>query len=204
VSAGPDLYSVLNADLAPHRMASLLRLNDPDRGVLVCHPLPPGARDGQLASDLLHSLGKGPGTAGWPRRQAASSSYAKVWLDAERISEVVLVRADLFAASALSELVALARSARARTWLVFDDVARQRAVGERLGACAASRVRIAATRAQESGQTPARAKPWPSPSPWLARAAAAHLLGPDAFNEIDLRMYTALKAMSTCSPLKAS
>lgn len=196
MTAGRQLYSVLNPDLEPHRIATLLRLNDPDRGVLVCHPVPPVARSGYLSRDVLHALGKRPSTAGWPGRQAASVNYAKVWLGAERISDLVLVRADLFGAQALSELVAIADDAGARTWLIFDEATRHRAASESLDTRPARRVRIAPVREAERGQRPARARPWPTPSPWLARAAAAHEFAPEAFNEIDLRMYAAMKATS--------
>lgn len=196
MTAGRQPYSVLNPDLEPRRIATLLRLHDPDRGVLVCHPVPPGARTGYLARDVLHALGKRPNTAGWPGRQAASVSYAKVWLGAERISDLVLLRADLFAAQALSELVAIVDGAGARTWLIFDEATRHRAASESLDARPARGVRIAPARKAERGQGPARARPWPTPSPWLARAAAAREFAPEAFNEIDLRMYAAMKATS--------
>jgi hypothetical protein len=189
--------TVLRAERAPQTIAALLGLHDLERGVLVCHPVPPGGRAGHLAPDVLHALGKRPSAGGWPRRPDVAASHAKLWLKAEQVTDLMLVRAGLFAPAALAELVSFAREAGTRTWLVFDDPRRRRVVGELLAARAVDEVRPSGSRCAEPAPGGARARVWPSPSPWLARAAAAQTFTAQEFKDIDARMHDALKAMST-------
>ena len=151
----------------------------------------------QLALDVLHALGKRPSVGGWPRRSGVAAHYAKVWLQAERVGDLVLVRAGLFAPAALAELVTLARDAGTRTWLAFDDPKRRRAAGELVSARAVDAVQPSGGRCDEPTPGGARARAWPTPSPWLARAAGARTFTAQEFNDIDARMYNAFKATST-------
>ncbi|MGA8363999.1 MAG: hypothetical protein WB709_05715 [Solirubrobacteraceae bacterium] len=64
-----------------------------------------------LPLDVLHALGKRPGASGWPRGRDAAVRTSKLWLQAEQITDLLLVRADLFKPGPLGELVALAREA---------------------------------------------------------------------------------------------
>jgi hypothetical protein len=188
--------TILNPDIAPQRMAGLLRLHDPDHGVVVCHPVPPGPRVGQLPLDVLHALGKRPRTGGWPGAHAVAESYAKIWLAAEQITDLLLVRADLFAPAPLHELVSLAREAGTSTWLIFDDAPRRRAADELLGARPADQLKLSRAAQASRRRTGARARPWPTPSPWVARAAAARTFTVREFNDVDARMYSAFKSTS--------
>jgi hypothetical protein len=188
--------TILNPDIAPQTMAGLLRLNDPDRGVVVCHPVPPGSRSSRLPLDVLHALGKRPRIGCWPGGRAAAERYAKIWLAAEQISDLLLVRADLFAPAPLDELVSLARHAGTRTWLIFDDAPGQRAASELLNACSAEELQLNRIVQTRRRRTAARARPWPTPSTWVARAAAVRTFKVDAFNNVDVRMYGAFKATS--------
>jgi hypothetical protein len=190
--------TVLRAEREPQTLAGLLGLHDLDRGVVVCHPVPPRAGGaGQLALDVLHALGKRPSAGGWPRRSGVAAHYAKVWLEAERVGDLVLVRAGLFAPAALAELVSLAREAGTRTWLAFDDPKRRRAAGELLSARAVDAVQPSGGRCGVPTPGGARARAWPTPSPWLARAAGARTFTAQEFNDIDARMHNAFKATST-------
>jgi|GEM_PF-5466024 len=188
--------TVLNPDIAPQTLARLLRRHDPDRGVVVCHPVPPGPRVGQLALDVLHALGKHPTAPDWTSGRETAEHYTRIWLQAEQISDLLLVRADLFAPGPLDELVSLAREAGTRTWLIFDDAARQRATAELLKACPEDQVRLRGATKTRRRRTTARARPWSTPSPWLARAAAARAFTVPEFNDLDARMYAAFKATS--------
>jgi hypothetical protein len=189
--------TVLRAERAPQTIAALLGLQDLERGVLVCHPVPPGSRAGHLAPDVLHALGKRPSAGGWPRRPDVAASHAKLWLEAEQVTDLLLVRAGLFAPAALAELVSFAREAETRTWLAFDDPRRRSVVGELLAARAEDEVRPSGGRCAEPAPSGVRARAWPAPSPWLARAAAAQTVAAQEFKDIDARMHDALKATST-------
>jgi hypothetical protein len=192
--------TILNPDIAPQTMAGLLCLNDPDRGVVVCHPVPPGPRSSRLPLDVLHALGKRPKIGGWPGGRAAAERYANIWLEAEQISDLLLVRADLFAPTPLDELVSLARDAGTRTWLIFDDARCQRAAGQALNARYAEQLqldRLAQTNTRRRRRTAASAKPWPTPSTWVARAAAVRTFTAEEFNAVDARMYGTFKAVSS-------
>ena len=114
-------YTVLNKDIAPRRIAALLRTHDPDRGLVVCHPVPPGTTNSRLAFDVLYALGKRPAAAGWPRNIKHADRAAALWLRAERITNLLLLRADLFATHILEKFVSLAASAGTQTWLIFDE-----------------------------------------------------------------------------------
>jgi hypothetical protein len=67
----PPAYTVLNPDIEPRTMARLLGLHDPDKGVVVCHPVPSRNGTSHLTHDVLHALGVVPGDvpnagSGWP------------------------------------------------------------------------------------------------------------------------------------------
>lgn len=186
--------TILSPDIAPQTMARLLSLHDPDSGVVVCHPVPPGPRVGRLPLDVLHALGKRPRIGGWPGAHAVAERYATLWLAAEQITDLLLVRSDLFATAPLEELVSLARDAGACTWLIFDESTRRREATERLKANPADELHLTHKERARRRRTAARARPWPTPSQWVARAAAAHTLTVQEFNDIDARMYAAYKA----------
>jgi hypothetical protein len=187
-------FTVLNPDIAPQTMAKLLRLHDPDQGVVVCHPVPPGARANHLAHDVLHALGKRPWASGWPRAQAAVEKDIRRWLDAERISDLLLVRADLFAPDALERIATLAGSSGTRTWLIFDSARQRRAANDALDAIPKTRVEITSRVEAERTTAQLPSEPWPSPSLWLARAAAAMTFTPEAFQDLDTHIWKAHSA----------
>jgi hypothetical protein len=190
-------YTVLNKDIAPQRIAALLCMHDPDRGVVVCHPVPPRPPNSHLALDALHALGKRPANTGWPLKMAHANRAAALWLRAERIANLLLLRADLFTTAALEEFVSLAAGAGTRTWLIFDALAKRNAATANLATRTASRVQNIGRTEKPATHPQTPAEPWPTSSPWLARAAAAATLPPEEFQETDTRIHTALKATSS-------
>jgi hypothetical protein len=192
----PGTYTVLNGDIEPKTMSRLLSLHDLERGVVVCHPVPPGARACHLARDVLYALGKHPRALGWPCNRRAADRDCTTWLHAENITDLLLLRADLFSPASLADLAELVGGAGARTWLLFDSARHRRSATERLGARPASRVRTKARREPPCEQSVTRAKRWPTPSPWVARAAAMHIFTIDELNSIDARIHTAFKSTS--------
>jgi hypothetical protein len=193
----PATYTVLNPDIEPRRMARLLGLHDLEQGVVVCHPVPPQVRTDHLGRDVLYALGKRPSTRGWPRSPTAAERFSTIWLQAERITDVLLVRADLFAHTTLANLVELNRGAGARTWLVFDSANARHAAAGQLGSRPAARVRITPRADQPAAPPRARGTRWPMPSPWLARAAATRVFTVDQVNAIDARMHAAFNNTSS-------
>jgi hypothetical protein len=191
MSLRPATYTVLNPDIKPRTMAGLLGLHDLERGVVVCHPVPPRERTGHLARDVLYALGKHPSIPGWPGGPVTAKRLSVAWLRAEQITDVLLVRADLFTPSKLVDLTELSRAAEARTWLLFDSSRAHRRANESLGASPAARVRIKPRAGQSSTSVKgAHVKRWRTPSPWIARAAATYLLPFDQFDCVDARIRT--------------
>jgi hypothetical protein len=157
--------------------------------VVVCHPVPPQARTDRLARDVLHALGKHPSIPGWPGGPVTAKRLSVAWLRAEQITDVLLVRADLFTPSTLLDLIELNRTAEARTWLLFDSSRAHRRANESLGASPAARVQIEPRAGEPSTSVKgARAKRWRTPSPWIARAAATCLLPMDRGDCVDARI----------------
>jgi hypothetical protein len=192
----PATYAVLNAEIQPRTMARLLSLHDMESGVLVCHPVPPAKAAGNLAPDVLYALGKHPSTRGWPRNPRAAEHSSTIWLQAERITDVLLLRAELFAHTSLAELVELNRRAGARTWLIFDSLSARRAAAAQLGARLTTRVRI--TPRGDQPRTPIKTHTrWPATSPWLARASATRTFTIDQLNALDARMHAAFNNTSS-------
>lgn len=107
------------------------------------------------------------------------------------------MRADLFAAAPLRELVSLASDAGTSTWLIFDKASRRRAADELLRARPAHQLKLNGTAQAGRNRTGSRARPWPMPSPWVARAAAARIFTVQQFNDVDARMHSAFKSTST-------
>lgn len=100
--------------------AGLLAHHDPSRGLVVVHPTPAPPRNHVLAHDVLAALGRpvnrvdaehlGPAKRAW--------AAAAAWMLAERIHDLVVLRADRLPAHALVRLLALRRQTDARLLLV--------------------------------------------------------------------------------------
>jgi len=163
-------------------------------GVAVCLPQPgPGAAPA-LAGDLLIALGKFPGALAAGHLSRRGHQLAGLWLRAEQVQDLVVLRADRLPARCWTSLAALTADAGARLWLVVHRAAA--APGQ------------LAARAPPAGRPPAVLRPWraalaflPGPGPGngggpafpavpdvefpLFRAAARRLLDPAAFAHVD-------------------
>jgi hypothetical protein len=193
VRNSPATYTVLNTDIEPKTMSRLLDLHDLDRGVVVCHPVPPGTRASYLARDVLYALGKHPAALGWPHVRPVANRGCITWLQAEQVTDLLLLRADLFSCASLADLVGLASGAGAHSWLLFDSARHCRRATEGLQASPAAGVRITPRNKTPSKRPVDRARRWATPSPWIARAAATRVFTVDQLNSVDARMHTAFK-----------
>lgn len=102
-------------------VAELGARHDPDHGVVVCHPRSGAAPLPVLGEDVLVALGKRPGglvAEGVSRRGWA---LAGMWLRAERIEHLVVLRAHLLPPSRWRELAALTAAAGTKLWLVVHQ-----------------------------------------------------------------------------------
>ncbi len=116
-------------------------------------------------------------------------------LAAERVSDLLLVRADLFKPSALEHLVTLAGNAGARRiWLIFDTAGAREAADQTLNARRRTRVSIAARARHKRAFIYASSERWPSRSPWLARASAALAFPRAEFADVNAHMWHAHRA----------
>lgn len=95
----------------------LLALHDLAAGRVVCHPRP-GASWAVLVEDLLRALGKHPQALSRERRTRDGPQLLGVWLRAEQVRHLVVLRAHRLAPAALTELVNHA-PAGCTVWLVW-------------------------------------------------------------------------------------
>ena len=191
-AAGAPVVIVL-ADPAdsPGCVTGLNARHDLGRGVAVCLPQPgPGAASA-LAGDLLIALGKFPGALTAEHLSRRGRELAGLWLRAEQVHDLVVLRADRLPARCWTSLAALAAAAGTRLWLVVHQAA-------------AAPGQLAAL-APPAGRPPAGPRPWRAalailPGPGntgpafpavpdvefpLFRAAAQRLLDPAAFAYVD-------------------
>jgi len=179
---------------SPGCVAGLTARHDLGRGVVVCLPQPgPGAAPA-LAGDLLIALGKFPGALAAEHLSRRGGELAGLWLRAEQVQDLVVLRADRLPARCWTSLAALTADAGTRLWLVVHRAAT--APGQ------------LAALAPPAGRPPAVLRPWqaalaflPGPGPGnggdpvfptvpdvefpLFRAAARRLLDPAAFASVD-------------------
>ena len=110
--------------------AGLLAHHDPSRGLVVVHPTPAPLRSHVLAHDVLAALGRpvnrvdaeglGPAKRAW--------AAAAAWMLAERIVDLVVLRADRLPARALVRLLVLRRETSVCCWCVTDPNSRFRSL----------------------------------------------------------------------------
>lgn len=100
--------------------ADLLRRHDPPGGRVVVHPTPAATRTQELGHDLLAALGRPVNRLGAERLVAARPAWRAVaaWMQADRITELVVLRADRLTATSWSRLIDLCRSTGTRLTLV--------------------------------------------------------------------------------------
>lgn len=99
---------------------ALSRLHDLGAGRVVCHPRPRGSA-GTLGSDLLQALGKHPDAVALEQPGEALWALVEWWLRAERIEDLVLLRAHQLREGLTQRLHAAAAAVGARVWLVWHQ-----------------------------------------------------------------------------------
>jgi hypothetical protein len=114
----PPVELLVDPDDTGECVAELGARHDLERGVAVCHPRPGAAPLPVLGEDVLVALGKRPGglvAEGVSRR---GWELAGLWLRAERIEHLVVLRAHRLPPARWRELAALTAAAGTRLWLV--------------------------------------------------------------------------------------
>lgn len=97
---------------------ALLEVHEPTAGRVVCHPRP-GATWPALVEDLLRALGKHPQALTRERCTRHGTRLLRVWLRAEQIRHLVVLRAHRLPPGLLARLVDLAVDAGVALWPVW-------------------------------------------------------------------------------------
>lgn len=98
----------------------MLDLHDIGAGRVVCHPRPDGSWP-VLVVDLLRALGKHPRALARERRTGDGPALLRVWLRAEQVRHLVVLRAHRLGRGVLDRLVELAADTDIRLWPVWHD-----------------------------------------------------------------------------------
>ena len=108
------------ADSQPERVAvaSSSTLNSLQNGVLVCEPTPLRRSLQWLAGEILAALGKREDFAGTGRNAEKGWARAIMWLIAEQVTDLVVLRAGTLAAAQWVRLCEIAAICQIRLWLV--------------------------------------------------------------------------------------
>jgi hypothetical protein len=112
------VHVVFDPDDSPQCVRLVMRLACPAVGRAVCHPAPTASSSALFAIDLLVTLGK--------RFDAVRSEHAvrrgwqltTIWMQAEQITDLFVLRADRLAARRWQELLDLAQRCCLRLWLI--------------------------------------------------------------------------------------
>ncbi len=180
------------------------RWHDLDRGRITTRIAPPATRR-SVPRDILRSLGKRLTLPESPGQTADLWPLVEVWLAAERIRHVFVLRAHLLADDALERLLAACDTARAVPWLIvavptppdemmtlLDRVLANPWGESDLQSCIRS---FQQTVHEEGGPPPARPAQRPRPWPllpddefWSFRLACDDLLSEADFERVDAEM----------------
>jgi hypothetical protein len=93
-------------------------LHDLESGRLVCHPLPGGTGERWLAFDFLSALGKDANSVGAVQVGTRAWWWAELWLRAEQLRDVFVLRGHLLNWRTLERLLAVQRACGFRLWLI--------------------------------------------------------------------------------------
>lgn len=99
-------------------MRGLGACHAPHAGIVVCEPTPGGDTRLQLGADLLVALGKRPRTLIAERLRMRAWELAIIWLRAEDIKHLVILRAHLLGPQRWSDLIELSTQTDIKVWLV--------------------------------------------------------------------------------------
>ena len=177
---------------SPQAVAELAGRHDLDHGVAVCQPQPGATSPSVLAGDLLVALGKLPGALAAEHLSRRGWELAALWLRAEAVQDLVVLHADRLPPGRWSDLATLAAASGTRMWLAtrtIEMTASQRAAltaravgppAHRPWRTALADLPAAGPRTGEYGFPAVPDAEFP-----LFRAAAARLLDPAAFAQVD-------------------
>lgn len=114
------LRLVRGVDDTPAVVRQFARLHDPSGGVLVIRPTP-GRGEGGIARDILRSLGKRFDIPRTPRAAPQLLESARIWLRAEQIRRLIIMRANGRPAEDWQTLIALRDTGLEELWLILQD-----------------------------------------------------------------------------------
>ncbi|MBW0093821.1 hypothetical protein I4I73_04800 [Pseudonocardia sp. KRD-184] len=170
---------LVDVDDTAECVAALGARHDLGHGVAVCHLTPGPAGLSVLGEDVLVALGKrpsGPAAEGVSRR---AWELAGLWLRAEQVRHLVVLRAQLLPTTRWRELAELTAAAGTRLWLVTNEPGRDTAERGRPWRVALSLLPTPATAV--TGKFPEV----PDVEFPLFRTAARRLLDPAGFARVD-------------------
>ena len=185
-AAGPARVTVLSdPGDSPQAVAELTGRHDLDRGVAVCQPHPGATSPELLAGDLLIALGKLPGALAAEHLSRRGWELAGLWLAAEQVRHLIVLRADRLPAGCWSELAA---AAGVRVWLLTAKMTPGHEACATAGPAAHRpwRAALADLPAADGSRPGGCGFPAvPDAEFPLFRATAARLLDPAAFAQVD-------------------
>lgn len=117
-AAGAGLRWVHDPDDDHACLRQLTAMHDPGGGRAVCHPTP-GATWPVLIQDLLEALGKPRDALARERRLRGGARLVQVWMCAERVEHLVVLRAHLLRPPLLDRFAELAAATGTTIWLVW-------------------------------------------------------------------------------------
>ena len=118
MTAHHTLMVVVNETDDPQQMAGLRALHSLPSGVVVCDPAPLRSSLQWLAADLLDALGKRDDFTGTGRNAEKGWARSVMWLIAERVTDLVILRAGALAPAQWVQLCQIAAICQTRLWMV--------------------------------------------------------------------------------------
>ena len=103
---------------SPQQLAALRALHSLPHGIVVCAPSPLRSSLQWLVSDVLAAMGKQEEFSGAGRAAKLGWAQLIMWLIAEGVTDLVIVRAGTLAAAQWVQLSQIAAICQIRLWLV--------------------------------------------------------------------------------------
>lgn len=172
-------------------------LADLAQGRAVCHPTPGIQRHEELAADLLVCLGKRFDALRFERARKRAWHLVDVWIEAERIHHLFVLRAHLLARPLCEMLVDLAHRCRFELWLVSGPSTRRPQLVDHLQLRRWSQVHFLArwettTRADRMGISARGFPELPADDFLTFRSTCRRLLESGEFQRVDAVYYAAM------------
>jgi transcriptional regulator with XRE-family HTH domain len=177
-------------------------LHDLEHGRVVCHPLPGGTGERWLAFDILAALGKDLTSFGAEHVGMRGWWWAELWMRAEEIGDVFVLRAHLLNQRALARLLELQLACGFQLWLnaARPPLCAQQELLNKSAACDVAvsafvaRWRPSAEVSNQTGDEVDSLPAVPLTSFLTFRAACRRLLAPDEFWRADALFCSTLDA----------